>query len=872
MFKKLSKRDIIEYEPNKNSKISGITGANISSSGRGSIKIQLDNKMINISVLIVSNIPYELILGIDTLKKNKIIVDSSNDSIIFQGKVIPYLSYSKVVFAASTVKTTKIAPFSKKAIPIKIRNPNALNKCLLIHEITKSPIFEQYPGLIFNNSLTINKDNNLVATLENNSENNIIFKKNQHIALAEVIDANDILHSNDENLFDGSEIETEHQLNHISDIKKRSEIQQLLEKYSGIFIESDKQLTESNIYQAHIDTGDALPVKGHYYRTPMKLKGEVSKQIDDMLSAGIISPSNSQWIAPIVLVKKKNGSYRMAIDYRRLNAVTKAFNFAMPQIHDIFAKLGGKKIFSVLDLKSGFYQISLSQDSRPKTGFACFKGCYHFNRVPFGVLNGTAYFNKAINIALGDAIENYAMAYIDDIIIYSNTWQEHMVHLQNVFKKLEAANLKLKKGKCTFASPKISFLGHVITENKLSIEEDKIKAIKEASPPTNVKEVRAFLGMAGFLRTFVKDFAKIATPLTNLTSKKVKFTWTDIHQDAFQEIKDKLTSKPVLALPQENNGQFKIYTDASIGAIGGVLMQTQNGEDKVIAYLSQKLSKSQTRWPTIQRELFAIMVALKKLEFYILGNKIDIFTDHKPLLGLLHSKPTNHVIERWLSNLSRYNFTLHYIKGSENLSADYLSRINPQNSNVSLGNATTQTDKFSDHSHKKTQTYDKEFPSVKQNVNLIDSAKHPERADKHHPSEQYDEIPETLQISNISLENILKEQLEDKFYAQIRAKIEKGDPKVNDFVLIDDLLYHIAPRSKHSPFSLKQLCISEKHEDILMNYCHEFSHAGITNTLDTYKKRFYSAKSNSKCVKVVQNCTPCKLRKLKKLESPCPKT
>ena len=676
------------------------------------------------------------------------------------------------------------------------------------------------------------------------------------------------MHSNDENLFDGSEIETEHQLNHISDIKKRSEIQQLLEKYSGIFIESDKQLTESNIYQAHIDTGDALPVKGHYYRTPMKLKGEVSKQIDDMLSAGIISPSNSQWIAPIVLVKKKNGSYRMAIDYRRLNAVTKAFNFAMPQIHDIFAKLGGKKIFSVLDLKSGFYQISLSQDSRPKTGFACFKGCYHFNRVPFGVLNGTAYFNKAINIALGDAIENYAMAYIDDIIIYSNTWQEHMVHLQNVFKKLEAANLKLKKGKCTFASPKISFLGHVITENKLSIEEDKIKAIKEASPPTNVKEVRAFLGMAGFLRTFVKDFAKIATPLTNLTSKKVKFTWTDIHQDAFQEIKDKLTSKPVLALPQENNGQFKIYTDASIGAIGGVLMQTQNGEDKVIAYLSQKLSKSQTRWPTIQRELFAIMVALKKLEFYILGNKIDIFTDHKPLLGLLHSKPTNHVIERWLSNLSRYNFTLHYIKGSENLSADYLSRINPQNSNVSSGNATTQTDKFSDHSHKKTQTYDKEFPSVKQNVNLIDSAKHPERADKHHPSEQYDEIPETLQISNISLENILKEQLEDKFYAQIRAKIEKGDPKVNDFVLIDDLLYHIAPRSKHSPFSLKQLCISEKHEDILMNYCHEFSHAGITNTLDTYKKRFYSAKSNSKCVKVVQNCTPCKLRKLKKLESP----
>ena len=302
-----------------------------------------------------------------------------------------------------------------------------------------------------------------------------------------------------------------------------------------------------------------------------------------------------------------------------------------------------------------------------------------------------------INEALGDAINNYAQAFVDDIIIYSDTLEEHLKHIEKVFEKLKRANLKLKLCKCIFASTEITFLGHVITHNSIHIDQNKVLAIKNAPVPRNVREMRSFLGMANFHRNFIQNYANIVAPLTDLTATKSKFVWTDVHQRCFEDIKNKLSSAAMLTIPEKGNINFKSYCDASLNSIGAMLTQVQGGEEKVISYLSQKLGKQQQKWATIQKELYAVMISLKKYEFYLLGSHVDIFTDHKPLLGLLESKPNNYVLERWIDNLSRYNFTLHFIQGKENKTADYLSRmsnVDGEEGDKSKLNKGVQTEKF----------------------------------------------------------------------------------------------------------------------------------------------------------------------------------
>jgi hypothetical protein len=301
----------------------------------------------------------------------------------------------------------------------------------------------------------------------------------------------------------------------------------------------------------------------------------------DLKKAGIIEESISAWAAPVVIVIKKNGEIRVCVDYRKLNSITKKDSFPMPRIDDTLDKLYGKKFFSTLDLASGYYQIELEESAKEKTAFVIEDHLYQFTRMPFGLCNGPPTFQRLMNYALRDVLGKKALVYLDDVIIFSDTFEQHLKDLREVFELIREAKLTLKFKKCQFLQRSVNYLGHVITAEGIKPDPAKIEQIKNYKIPASADEVRSFLGFVGYYRKFSPDFGAIAKPLTRKTHKdmlKQPFTWTEEDQKAFETLRDRLVTPPILAYPNFNE-KFLLFTDACDYGIGAVLLQVQNGEE-----------------------------------------------------------------------------------------------------------------------------------------------------------------------------------------------------------------------------------------------------------------------------------------------------
>lgn len=356
-----------------------------------------------------------------------------------------------------------------------------------------------------------------------------------------------------------------------------------------------------------------------------------------MLEAGVIRRSKSPWSFPVIIVDKKDGSKRFCVDFRKLNQVTKPNSYPLPLIDDILALLGKAKYFTSLDLKSGYWQVLMDENDKEKTAFACHRGLFEFNVMPFGLTSAPAVFQELMAIVL-QGLNHYATAYLDDILIYSETLEDHLVHLQNVFNRLREHGLKLKLKKCSFLRSETHYLGFIINSRGIQPDPQKVEAIKSLPAPTCVREVRSFIGMGSYYRRFIPNFSEIAEPVIALTRKHARFKWTDDCQRAFEYLKQSLTVVPLLAYPDPNK-PYTLYTDASNSCIGACLTQScdENEEilpnvknEKPIYYLSHKLSKTQCKWSTIEKEAFAIHYALQKLDYYLHNARFVIKTDHKP--------------------------------------------------------------------------------------------------------------------------------------------------------------------------------------------------------------------------------------------------
>ena len=372
-----------------------------------------------------------------------------------------------------------------------------------------------------------------------------------------------------------------------------------------------------------------------YWMAPAELK-ELKVQMEELLSKGFVKTSTSLWGAPVLFVKKKNGSLRLCIDYRQRNKVTIRNQYPLPRIDDLFDQLQGAKVFLKIDLRSGYHQLKVLREDVPKTAFKTRYGHYEFLVMPFGLTNAPAAFMDLMNRVFGPYLDKFVIVYIDDILVYSSSKEEHVEHLRIVLQTLREHQLYAKFIKCQFWLDRVAFLGHVVSVEGISVNPQKIEAIVDWKPPTNVTEVRSFLGLAGYYRKFVEGFSKIATPLTKLTTKEEKFIWSEACQNSFDELKQRLTTAPVLTLPSGSEG-FTVYCDASRQGLGCVLMQ----RDRVIDYASRKLKKHEVNYPTHDLELAAIVFALRLWRHYLYGVPCRIFTDHKSLQYLFSQKDLN---------------------------------------------------------------------------------------------------------------------------------------------------------------------------------------------------------------------------------------
>ena len=396
---------------------------------------------------------------------------------------------------------------------------------------------------------------------------------------------------------------------------------------------------------------------------------ELKTQLQELLEKGFIRPSTSPWGAPALFVKKKEGTLRLCIDYRQLNRATIKNRYPLPRIDDLFDQLRGSTWFSKIDLRSGYHQLRVRDIDIPKTAFRTRYGHYEFVVMPFGLTNAPAVFMCLMNKIFTPYLDKFVVVFIDDILVYSPTEKEHEEHLRIVLQVLRENKLYAKASKCEFWMKEVKFLGHVVSEKGISVDNSKVEAVMDWKRPSTVFEIRSFLGLAGYYRRFIQDFSALAKPMTRLTQKGVKFEWNEACEKSFQELKKRLTNAPILIIPEQNEG-YLVYCDASKEGLGIVLMQ--NG--KVIAYGSRQLKPHEKNYPTHDLELAAVVYALKSWRHYLYGEKFEVFTDHKSLKYLFTQKDLNLRQRRWMEYMEDYDFTLSYHPGRANVVADALSR------------------------------------------------------------------------------------------------------------------------------------------------------------------------------------------------------
>ncbi|GKB76760.1 putative reverse transcriptase domain-containing protein, partial [Tanacetum coccineum] len=438
----------------------------------------------------------------------------------------------------------------------------------------------------------------------------------------------------------------------------------------------DLMLVELGSFDVIIDM-DWLIIRGDDYdngtRAPYRLAPaemqELSTQLQELSDRGFIRPSSSPWGAPVLFVKKKDGSFRMCIDYRKLNKLTVKNRYPLPRIDDLFDQLQGSRVYSKIDLRSGYHQLRVHEEDIPKTAFRTRYGHYEFQVMPFGLTNAPTVFMDLMNRVCKPYLDRFVIVFIDDILIYSKSRKEHEGHLKLILKLLKEEELYAKFSKCEFWLSKVQFLGHVIDSEGIHVDPAKIESIKDWASPKTPTEIRQFLGLAGYYRRFIEGFSKIARPMTKLTQKSVKFDWGEKAEAAFQLLKQKLCSAPILALP-EGSENFVVYCDASHKGLGAVLMQ----REKVIAYASRQLKVHEKNYTTHDLELGAVVFALKMWRHYLYGTKCVVFTDHKSLQHILDQKELNMRQRRWLELLSDYDCEIRYHPGKANVVADALSR------------------------------------------------------------------------------------------------------------------------------------------------------------------------------------------------------
>ena len=614
------------------------------------------------------------ILGMDFLEQHNVTIQVAQGLLMFadQNHIQLERDYAPLCTRVKLAKKVIIPPDSEVIVPgyaVGVKDTS-------VNNLVEPFQFLQSKGLLI--ARTLVNPENIQFSVSNISDRPVRLDKHttvaslQHVKLVQtnashelIVDDSTELPEQLQSLFDKSSKSLTQE--------QKSTLFDLLVSYKDIFVGPDGKFGRTKLVKHKIDTGDHKPIKIPPRRLPFAQREIVEKEIQKMLDNNIIESSESPWSAPLLLVEKKDKSWRFCVDYRQLNKVTKKDAYPLPRIDESLDALAGASWFSTLDLVSGYWQCEMEDKDKPKTAFTTHMGLFQFQVLPFGISNAPSCYERLMELVLRGLRWEKCLCYLDDIIVFGSDFEQAVKNLKTVFDRLRSANLTLKPSKCDLFQQKVSFLGHIVSKQGIQCDPDKINSIESWPVPNNATEVRSFLGLAGYYRRFIPDFSTIASPLTYLTKKRTKFHWTPEHQVAFDKLKKLLTSAPILAYP-DNNSEFILDTDASNTGIGAVLSQIQNGEEKVVAYASRTLNKHQIKYCTTYKELLAVITFIRQYRHFLWGRHFTVRTDHASLIWLKNFKNPEGMLARWLSILETYDFNIVHRPGRLHENADSLSR------------------------------------------------------------------------------------------------------------------------------------------------------------------------------------------------------
>lgn len=644
-------------------------------------------------------------------------------------------------------------------------------------------------------------------------------------------------------------------------------LKEIINKNTDLFFEEGQNLTHTHEIQHEIVTTVDKPVYTKIYRYPQIHEEEIDRQIKEMMAQGIIKESNSPYNSPLWIVPKKldnsgKKKWRIVVDYRALNEITISDKFPIPNADSISGKLGRAAYFSTIDLAKGFHQILIKECDRKKTAFSTPLGHYEFIRMPFGLKNAPATFQRLMNSVLRGYINNICVVYLDDILIFSTSLEEHKNNVQLVFNRLRENNLKIEIDKCKFFAKSTEYLGHIMTTEGFKPNPNKIEAIQKLKLPETAKQIKSFLGATGYYRKFIKDYAKIAFGMTKYLKKGARINTKDPqYMDAFYKLKRLLTEEPILRYPDFNK-KFKVTTDASNFAIGAVLSQ----DGHPICYASRTLNEHEKKYSTAEKELLAIVWAVNYFRPYVYGRKFDLLTDHLPLKWLqtkYRGKDINPRLQRWLLKLGEYDIVIEYIKGKENTLADFLSRLNSEYGEICLVNQNSEEYDIDNIStmatiHSQEEESNDHFPILDTVVNRFQNqiilCEH--------------KIKETEVIDNKRKIYISRDDINSGSMIDIFRKYLKGG-KVGIFTELSDSEYNVVQLKLIEMYNKSiKFCRCAFHakdmgsEDEAYRYIsryhkNETGHAGINENYNGLKSLIFIKNLKTLIQKFINNCDVC---------------
>ena len=667
----------------------GVDGNRLNVQGSCQVPIVIRGKTFAIEVYVIDDITAEAILGLNFLEKNNACIDTAAGRLTIPG--------AEVVAELKKERGASL-PHEYPAIQqIDLCAQNTLTVPRWSEvEIETSPAQELPEGTWLVESQTKSKHPLLLARslihsasacpvrIMNLSQEDVVVYGGSKVAVASPIGESNIYSENQANIRAVSESLTQDNREALQEVveqaqdlteTEKDQLFKLLHSYSNIFAQHTADFGRTGKIKHRIDTGDSPPIRQPFRRTPPNRREDMTRLLGEMSNKSVIQPSTSPWASPVVLVRKKDGSHRFCIDYRKVNAVTRKDAYPLPRIDDTLDTLSGSQWFSTLDLISGYWQVEVDPQDKPKTAFATPDGLFEFNVMPFGLCNAPATFQRLMNMVLAGLQWTNCLVYLDDVIVMGRTFEEHLHNLATVFDRLQEANLKLKPQKCAFAKKQVTFLGHIVSPRGIATDPEKTAKVANWPEPQSPKEVQQFLGLASYYRRFIKDFASIAKPLHRLTEKASTFRWTQECTHAFEELRKRLVSSPVLAFPDYRK-PFILDTDASDLGIGAVLSQVQeDGQERVVAYASRVLSKPERRYCVTRKELLAVVAFVQHFRSYLLGSRFTLRTDHGSLTWLWNFKEPQGQLARWLEKLQEFDFTILHRPGKRHGNADALSRL-----------------------------------------------------------------------------------------------------------------------------------------------------------------------------------------------------